>query len=92
MLRALILLFIVDLSLQLRVPKPPADPQKPKSATRVYVRKTRPPDEVGRKVLVTVARPLPPDAASQLLDYTGNVMDVTPVGIDILEFKINSLR
>ncbi|KAK7161060.1 hypothetical protein R3I94_003899 [Phoxinus phoxinus] len=46
---------------RLRVPKPPADSQKPKSMTRVYVRKTRPPDEVGRKVRVTVARPLPQD-------------------------------
>ncbi|XP_057187953.1 MYCBP-associated protein [Triplophysa rosa] len=56
---------------KLRVSKPPADPQKPKSMTRVYVRKTRPPDKVGRKVRVTVARPLPPDASSQPLNYTG---------------------
>ncbi|XP_056624213.1 MYCBP-associated protein [Triplophysa dalaica] len=56
---------------KLRVPKPPTDPQKPKSMTRVYVRKTRPPDEVGRKVRVTVARPLPPNASSQPLNYTG---------------------
>ncbi|KAG1955827.1 MYCBP-associated protein [Pimephales promelas] len=46
---------------RLRVPKPPTDSQKPKPMIRVYVRKTRPPDEVGRKVQVTVARPLPQD-------------------------------
>uniref|UniRef100_A0A8C1MMF4 Mycbp associated protein n=1 Tax=Cyprinus carpio TaxID=7962 RepID=A0A8C1MMF4_CYPCA len=48
---------------RLRVPKPPSDSQKPTSMTRVYVRKTRPPDEVSRVVRVTVARPLPLDVA-----------------------------
>ncbi|XP_051561069.1 MYCBP-associated protein [Myxocyprinus asiaticus] len=55
----------------LRVPKPPTDSQKPKSMTRVYVRKKRPPDEVGRMVRVTVARPLPQETAPLHLDYAG---------------------
>ncbi len=61
------------LSSQLRVPKPPSDSQKPKSMTRVYVRKTRPPDEVSRVVRVTVARPLPLDVAPpHPFEYSGS--------------------
>ncbi|XP_067260934.1 MYCBP-associated protein isoform X2 [Chanodichthys erythropterus] len=57
---------------RLRVPKPPTDSQKPKSMTRVYVRKIRPPDELGRKVRVTVARPLPQeDAPPRPFEYAG---------------------
>ncbi|XP_016304284.1 MYCBP-associated protein [Sinocyclocheilus anshuiensis] len=57
---------------RLRVPKPPSDSQKPKSMTRVYVRKTRPPDEVSRAVRVTIVRPLPQDVAPpQLFEYAG---------------------
>nr|XP_055060048.1 MYCBP-associated protein isoform X1 [Misgurnus anguillicaudatus]XP_055060049.1 MYCBP-associated protein isoform X1 [Misgurnus anguillicaudatus] len=56
---------------RLRVPKPPTDSGKPKSMTRVYVRKTRPPDEVSRKVRVTVARPLPQDVSPRPFDCTG---------------------
>lgn len=60
------------LSSQLRVPKPPSDSQKPKSMTRVYVRKTRSPDEVSRAVRVTVARPLPLDVAPpHPFEYSG---------------------
>lgn len=62
------------LSVQLRVPKPPTDSQKPKSMTRVYVRKIRPPDELCRKVRVTVARPLPQDdAPPRPFEYAGRV-------------------
>ncbi|KAK2909424.1 hypothetical protein Q8A67_005261 [Cirrhinus molitorella] len=57
---------------RLRVPKPPLDSQKPKSMTRAYVRKTRPPDEGNRMVRVTVARPLPhDDALPHLFEYAG---------------------
>ncbi|XP_051731914.1 MYCBP-associated protein [Ctenopharyngodon idella] len=57
---------------RLRVPKPPTDSQKPKSMTHVYVRKIRPPDELGRKVKVTVARPLPQDdAPPRPFEYAG---------------------
>ncbi|KAI2668063.1 MYCBP-associated protein [Labeo rohita] len=57
---------------RLRVPKPPSDSQKPKSMTRAYVRKTRPPDEVSRAVRVTVARPLPQDdAPPHPFEYAG---------------------
>ncbi|XP_043106301.1 MYCBP-associated protein isoform X2 [Puntigrus tetrazona] len=57
---------------RLRVPKPPSDSPKPASMTRVYVRKTRPPDEVSRAVRVTVARPLPQDVAPpQPFEYAG---------------------
>ncbi|KTF90619.1 hypothetical protein cypCar_00009974 [Cyprinus carpio] len=57
---------------RLRVPKPPSDSQKPTSMTRVYVRKTRPPDEVSRAVRVTVARPLPLDVATpHQFEYAG---------------------
>ncbi|XP_067296763.1 MYCBP-associated protein isoform X2 [Pseudorasbora parva] len=57
---------------RLRVPKPPADSQKPTSMTRVCVRKTRPPDELSRQVRVTVARPLPHDEAPPCsFEYAG---------------------
>ncbi|XP_059409338.1 MYCBP-associated protein [Carassius carassius] len=57
---------------RLRVPKPPSDSQKPNSMTRVYVRKTRPLDEVSRAVRVTVARPLPLDLAPPYqFEYAG---------------------
>ncbi|XP_061088596.1 MYCBP-associated protein [Conger conger] len=56
---------------KLRVPQPPKDSQKPQAMTRVLVRKTRPLDEDRKSVRVTVARPLPQDAAVQPLEYTG---------------------
>ncbi|XP_058600788.1 MYCBP-associated protein isoform X2 [Onychostoma macrolepis] len=57
---------------RLRVPKPPSDSQKPKSMTRVYVRRTRPPEEVSRAIRVTVARPLPLDVPPpHLFEYAG---------------------
>ncbi|XP_066560240.1 MYCBP-associated protein isoform X2 [Amia ocellicauda] len=39
--------------------------------TRVLVRRSRPVLDERRRVKVTVARPIPPDAPVQLLDYTG---------------------
>ncbi|XP_066517710.1 MYCBP-associated protein [Hoplias malabaricus] len=56
---------------KLRAPQPPKDSQKPRATTHVFVRKTRPHSEVRKGVTVTVARPLPQDAAPQPLDYTG---------------------
>ncbi|XP_031666920.1 MYCBP-associated protein [Oncorhynchus kisutch] len=56
---------------KLRVPQPPKEPQKPAAVTRVLVRKTRPPDDIGKGVRVAVARPLAQDTTTQPLDYTG---------------------
>ncbi|XP_036398842.1 MYCBP-associated protein [Megalops cyprinoides] len=56
---------------KLRVQQPPSEAQKPHTVTRVLVRKTRPVEEERRTVKVVVARPVPPDAVVQPLEYTG---------------------
>ncbi|KAF7689256.1 MYCBP-associated protein isoform X2 [Silurus meridionalis] len=55
---------------KLRPPQPPKDSQKPRAMSRVLVRKTRPPEDLGTGVKVAMAKLLPKNAEVQPMGYT----------------------